>query len=416
MTERSERTLLPAVFLSTFLIRLGYGLALGVYTFYLGNTVETAGLTAAASPAIEASTVLFAGIAADRFGRLPILRVGLLFGSVLLFAMAFTRDPLYQTLISGAFGLSSASILAASLAVTGDVSARNERGFEMGRFDSFNLAGWIWGYALGLILVSVLNGKAHPGNLSVVFDIGSGVVLVALVALMALSRGLKETHIQRAFDRAEIKDALLRTDVLLVVLPWMPIYMLLGALFAFLGEAGSTLNIPSWELGGGILIAGSLLLFTQPFYGRLSDRLGRTRIMLVGVAGFLGVLLFGSLVAIFGISGLRALLIAGIGLSAIPALAFGPSSLAALTDSSRQSRRGTTMSFYSLSIATGMAVGLAVSAEFYTFWNTWGVVYFFALVAALLALFTALRIRRLHELRLQETPPLNNHATAGPPK
>ncbi len=416
MNAPAERTLLPAVFLSTFFIRLGFGLTLGIYTFYLGSTVETAGLTAAASPTIEAATVLFAGIAADRFGRLPVLRLALLLGGALLLVMSLTRDVLFLTLLSGAFGLTSASILAASLAVTGDVSARSERGLEMGRFDSFNLAGWIYGYALGLILVSVLNGTKHPETLAIGFDVGAAAVFAALATLIVLSRGQQETHVVNAFDGAELKAALLGSDILLIVLPWLAIYMLIGTLFAFLGVAGNTLSIAPWKLGAGIAAAGTLLLFTQPFYGRLSDRRGRTRVMLVGVAGFLGVLLFGSLIAVLGIAGWHVAFLAGIGISAIPALAFGPSSLAALTDASHRSRRGTTMSFYAFALAAGMALGLVASSEFYTKWSNWGVVAFFALVAAMLVVFTWLRLRRLSDEGAPERPSPTNSSNSAAAK
>ncbi len=409
------RSVLPAVFLSTFFIRLGFGLTLSIFAFYLGSTVETTGLTAAASPTIEAATVLFAGIAADRYGRLPVLKLALLSGAALLATMAFTRDPMFLTLLSGAFGFTSASILAASLAVTGDVSALGERGLEMGRFDAFNLAGWVYGFALGYILVSLVDGEKHPANLTLAFFVGAGAVLVALAVLVVLSRGHIEHPSERAFDREGLRNALLRPGILLVVLPWMSIYMLIGTLFTFLGSAASTLKIPPWELGVGVAAAGTLLLFTQPFYGKLSDRVGRTKMMLVGVAGFLGVLVFGSAIALFGIAGMRVLLLAGIGLSAIPALSFGPSSLAALTDASKQASRGATMGLYSLSIAGGMAIGLIASSEFYTLWRERGVVLFFALVGALLLFFTILRLRLLRRLEVSDLPPLtNSHAPSVP--
>lgn len=392
--------LLPAIFLSTFFIRLGFGLTLSIYAFYLSSDVETVGLTAAASPIVEFSTVLFVGIAADRFGRLPVLRAALASGAILLLAMSLTRDPLDQTLLSALFGLTSASILASSLAVTGNVSGKEERGLEMGRFDAVNLGGWVFGFSLGYILVSLLDADLkHSANLAVAFWIGGAVVLFALLLLVRLSRGHVETRQAHVLDPKRLKEALLKPAILLVVLPWSAIYMLIGALFTFLGSAATTYHIPPWELGTGVAVGGTLLLFTQPFYGKLSDRYGRSKVMLVGVAGFLGVLGFGTAIALYG---LRVPFIAGIGLSAMGALAFGPSSLAALTDVSKRTSRATTMALYSMTIAGGMGVGLISSSLLFTKYGVNGVVAFFGLVGAILVVFTLLRVLVVHPEAHQE--------------
>ncbi len=396
-----NHTLLPAVFLSTFFIRLGFGLTLSIYAFYLGSDVETVGLTAAASPLVEASVVLFAGMAADRYGRLPVLRGGLVAGAILLLLMSTTRLPLYQTVLSALFGLTSASILAASLAVTGDVSGKGERGLEMGRFDAVNLAGWVFGFSLGYILVSALHGQQHPANLSVVFWIGAGAVVLALAILLWLSRGHMERRQEGVADPKRLKEALLRPAILLVVVPWAAIYMLLGALFTFLGTAAATYSIAPWELGTAIAVGGTLLLFTQPWYGKLADRLGRGRIMLVGILGFLGVLGFGTAIVLYGLEGWRVGFLGGIGISAIAALAFGPSSLAALTDASRRISRATTMALYSMTIAGGMALGLISSSILYQAFGTNGVVIFFGLVGGILTVATLVR---LHYQRLGVSP------------
>jgi MFS family permease len=408
--DTGGKNILPAVFLSTFFIRLGFGLTLSIYAFYLGSTVETVGLTAAASPLIEASTVLFAGLAADRFGRLPVLKWALVAGAAILLLMSTTRNPVYLAVLSGIFGLASASILAASLAATGDMSLTSRRGMSMGQFDALNLGGWVYGYALGYGLVSVLNGQNDPSRLAMAFWIGGATVLVALALLWWMSRGYVEQGEAKVFDSKRLKEALLRAEILLVVLPWLAIYMLIGAMFTFLGSAATTLNVPLWELGIGVAVGGTVLLFTQPFYGKLSDRFGRTRVMMIGVAGFLGVLAFGGAIAI---KGLNLGLIAGLGISAFGALAFGPSSLAALTDESKKVSRGTTMSLYSMTIAGGMAFGLILSSVLFTNMGTNGVVIFFGIVGALLVVFTAIRTFHLKGRAAAVASPVNSESSSG---
>lgn len=385
--------LLPAVFTATLLIRFGFGITLSIYALYLGSSVGLVGAAAALAPALELSTVLFSGFAADRFGRLPVLRFGLALGVVVLLLMSTTRSLLLQGALSGVFGLASGAILASSLAFTGDVSPPEGRGREMGWFDAVNLAGWVSGFAAGYLLAGFL----PSARLNEAFWVGALAVLLGLVLVLGRARGYTELTAPKFFDRERIRAALGNPDTLLIILPWTAIYMILGALFTFLGPAARTLTIPLWELGLAILGGGSLLFLTQPFYGRLADRWGRDPLMRIGIAGFLGVLASASLLVVFGPG--RALLsdvcYAGIGLSAIAALAFGPASLAALADLSRRLNRATTMALYSMMISAGMTAGILLASALFTAFGNPGVVAFFILVGAFLAGVTLWRRARL---------------------
>ena len=91
----------------------------------------------------------------------------------------------------------------------------------------------------------------------------------------------------------------------------------------------------------------------------------------------------------------QAISYAGIGLSAIAALAFGPASLAALADLSRRLSRATTMALYSMMISAGMTVGILLASALFTALGNSGVVTFFVLVGAFLAGVTLWRRARL---------------------
>ncbi len=389
--SRPGADLLPVVFAATLLIRFGFGITLSVYAFYLGTSVELVGLAAALAPALELSTVLFSGLAADRYGRLPVLRFGLGLGAVVLLLMSLTRSLPLQGALSGTFGLASGAILASSLAYTGDVTTFVGRGREMGWFDAVNLAGWISGFAAGYMLTAVLPDP----ELNRAFWVGALAVLVALGLLLARSRHLHEPLARRFFDMERIRAAF-RVDVWVIILPWAAIYMIVGALFTFLGTAARGLTIPVWELGIAILAGGSLLFLTQPFYGRLTDRWGREPVMRLGIGGFLGVLLFAGAVVALGSSYpiVRDACYVGVGVSALAALAFGPSSLAALADLSLRITRATTMALYSLMISAGMTIGILLSSALFSALGNPGVIVFFVLVGIFLLLVTAWRRAR----------------------
>jgi MFS family permease len=195
----------------------------------------------------------------------------------------------------------------------------------------------------------------------------------------------------------------------MVTLPWLVIYMLLGTLFAFVGNAAVGTGIPSWWIAVAIGGGGFVLVLSQPWFGRLSDRWGRFRMMTIGAFGFVGILVGASLVATVGP---KPYAIAVVGVSVPAALAYGPAALAALADVSRSISRGTTMAVYSLVISAGMIVGLFGSANLYARFGAPGLDAFFGAVAVGLLGLTALRGRDLRTGRAREGPQATNGASA----
>lgn len=398
---RPKARLLRAVYGSTFFIRFAFGLTVSAFAAYVAghfsglnlSEVGLVGIVAAASPIGEFSTVLLSGIHADHFGRFPVLLTGMAGAAALFLAASFTRDAAALGAINLLFGVASGAILASSLAVVGDQTAEEVRGLAMGRFDATNLLGWVLGFAVGFGLL----GALPNGELPWVFRAGAVALTAGLLFAAVETRGHVEPRGLPSVRLADLSDAILRREVLTVALPWLVIYMLIGAAFAFLGSAGSGVGVSPTELALVLGGAGMVLLLTQPYYGRLADRFGRFRLMVVGTAGFLGVM--GSLVAITTWGALPEL-VGALGLSAAAALAYGPAALAALADLSRTLTRGTTMAVYSLVISLGMIVGLIASSSLYSHFGNVGIDEFFGGIAAGLL---ALTLVRWSDLRARRT-------------
>jgi MFS family permease len=389
--EESTR-LLRAVYGATFFIRFAFGLTVSVFAAYItghfsglsASEVGAVGAITSAAPIGEFTTVLASGVLADRRGRFPVLLGGMIGGAIIFLAVSFTRADAALTGANFLFGVASGAILAASLAVVGDRAERDERGAAMGRFDAMNLLGWVLGFAVGLGIL----GEVPNALLPWLFRAGAGVLLLGLVFAIFESRGLREAPSRRQFHLGDIRRAVLRRDVLVVALPWLVIYMLVGTGLSFLGSAGSGIGVPPWELalliGGG----GLVLLLSQPYFGRLADRYGTYRLMVVGTAGFLG--LMGSLAAISAF-GPRPELLGAAGVSVLAALAYGPAALSALAGVSQRTSRGTTMAVYSLVISAGMILGLLGSSELYSRYQLLGLDIFFGSIGAALVALTIVR-------------------------
>lgn len=390
----AARRPLYAVLASTFFVRFAFGVTIAVFASYLTGTsngtgsvdVGTVGLVSAMAPVGEFSTVLFSGASADRWGRFPVLFVGIGLSAVLFALVASTRSVVALGALNFVFGIASGAILAASLAVIADRSGADERGYEMGRFDAVNLFGWIGGFAVGFAAV----GALPNGTLGAIFLIGSLLLAVALAVAALLVRGTPWVVPTPAFDLARVVRAALRESVLIVTLPWLVIYMLIGTALVFLAKAATGAGVSTELLAGVIGGGGAILVVTQPFFGRLADRYGRNRLMSVGVTGFLLVMLFASLVLAYGP---QVPLLAALGVCVLVALVYGPAALAALADLATVLGRATTMSVYSLTISLGMLGGLIASTTLYVRLGNVGLYAFFGAIATALVVLTALRYR-----------------------
>ena len=386
------RPALSAVFTATFFVRFAFGITIAVFASYLaghstglsGSDVGNAGFVSSLAPIGEFSTVLFAGAAADRWGRFPVLFAGMGVAALLFVVISTTRAVPTLGAANLAFGVASGAILAASLAVIADRAAADERGYEMGRFDAMNLFGWIAGFAFGLGIEQVLPNS----KLDVVFLAGAAAILLGLLAGGALVR--KEVAMARArsFDFRRIVRSAVRSTVLVVTLPWLAIYSLLGTALVFLGPAAEGVGIRPGYVAIAIGAGGALLVISQPYFGRLADRAGRTRMMTVGAGGFVLVLVCASLLARYGVS---VPLLVGVGVGVACALAYGPAALAALADLATEQGRATTMAIYSLTISLGMFVGLLSSTALYGRYGTTGLYPYFGAIAVVLVGLTVVR-------------------------
>ncbi|MCI4372409.1 MAG: MFS transporter [Thermoplasmata archaeon] len=394
LTPTPGRRPLLAVLVATFFVRLGFGLTLAVFASYIvgrstgleGSDVGAAGLISAMAPVGEFSTVLLSGALADRYGRWPILFSGMAAAAILFAVAATTRDRFALGAINLVFGIASGAILAASLAVVGDRADESRRGYEMGRFDAMNLFGWVGGFALGFGLLGILPND----RLGLVFAGGSVALAAGLALTAGLLRGARTYHGTQSYNLRNVLRNVFRRSVLLVTLPWLVIYMLIGTALVFLGTAAQGIGISTTSLALVIGGGGAILVVTQPYYGGLADRFGRNRLMTIGATGFVGTMVFASLLLAYGVEDL---VLIGLGVSVIMALAYGPAALAALADLTFEMSRATTMSIYSLTISLGMLVGLIASTGLYSRYGNPGIYLFFGLVSTGLILLTVARLR-----------------------
>ncbi len=374
-------------------MRFAFGITTAVFASYLTGRTSglvpsefgLVGLVTALASIAEFSTVLFSGLAADRWGRWPVLGGGMVLAATTTLGFAFSRSAEWLGGMNFAFGIASGGILAASLAVVADEASDGTRGHEMGRYDAVNLAGWIVGFAVGFAALGLLAND----QLGWIFPVGTLSIAGGWVyARASFRRARPAAGVASARNLRAITEA----RVLAVTLPWLMIYMLIGAALVFLGVAAGGIGVPPLSLAVAIGAGGLALTVTQPIFGAMADRYGTTRLLIAGTGGFVLVLFGAILLATFPIS---AVAIALVAIGVVGGLAYGPAAFAALAELSRSVNRATTMAICTLFISLGMALGLLLATQLYQAFGPAGIDSFFAGIAVALIGLAVVRYRQV---------------------
>lgn len=282
--------MLSSLYFSTFMIRASFAIMLISFPIYIISLKSyfLFGIVLSSSPLFELLTVLGLGAYIDKHGRKSVLLLGLLVGSLALFALLLTKDPVPLFFINAFHGMSAAAILVASLALLADYAPPEQRGRAMGAFDFTNIFGWITGFGIGGVLIDV-----YHDDIGMTFVIAGVLGIIAWVwAAINVYEPHKEAHLGSEISFRVIAAVIKQRSVLLLIAPWFIIYLLISTMLTFTSKAGTQeLGLSGLELGLILGGGGAIFLVTQVIYGHLSDKYGRTRIMIIGTAGIVGIML-----------------------------------------------------------------------------------------------------------------------------
>jgi MFS family permease len=390
--------LTTSLYIATFAVRVSFAMVFIAFPIYLGAEVgylEYA-LMLSTWPLVETIMVLVVGADIDRRGRRNALIVSTGLAAVALSLFMLTDLPAWVAVVNGLMGVAAAGILVSSLALMADYAPPEKRGREMGVFQFVQIFGWLFGFAVGGVLVEVFEGR-----IEMLFMVAATLCAVAAVyAYINLREPQAKRHLTDRLTWSHLFSVLTQRSVVLLVLPWFIIYLLIGSMFTFAFKASfEELELSGFELAGLLVLGGAIILVTLVVFGHLSDRFGRIPIMSVGAIGMLCLMVtVGLMITTAPENGEDGELaehfssfVVPLAASAFLAGAFAPSALAALVDVSAQRRKGMTMGVYSFAISLSMAVGPIISGALIDTWGSWGYTAFLAGCGALVLLFVALR-------------------------
>jgi len=385
---RAKRDL-PALYLATMIIRAGFGSIFLLFPLYVpAGSVATA-QALAAYPLAELASAPIMGRLVDIWSRRWVLLSGLLSIALLTFLISLTRNYLLIALLHAAMGISAAAVTVASLTMVTDLTRQSNRGVGMGAFDFSNIVGYSAGIALATALLNL------ERNLSSIFMTTAALLFIAWGACALL---LEETKPEAGAQRFALNPLQGLDPGSRALLPlWFALTTVLGVIF-FLPRTLIESGLTSSQTGLLLLAGAGALGLGSVFFGRLSDKVGRGRIMGLGLIGAALLVYFVRLAASYDPPKFFELL-PMIGPSALLASALVPSALAYVGDRARLALRGTAMGLYSMMLSAGIASGNLLAGYLHELGGLSAILDAVAGLLALSLMLSALLLRRAGLLR-----------------
>ncbi len=344
MTRKIGLRMILYLYLAVFLTRIGFGSVTIIFPLYLPAGSFQVGLILALYPVAEAIFALPIGKLADRFSRKNLHVMGMLLITGLTAAIGLTTNLANIAILHAFMGVSAATAAVTSLTLLGDATKITNRGKSMGGFDLANLGGYGLGFGLGSLLVNVFAGR-----LAYAFWLTAGIFLIAgIMAIKLLDEPVRIQDLKQSQTRQPRIGRRIRP-----VLPvWIAQTVILGMYF-LLPKAFQEANFtPTTEMMIFLASLGGLFALGAIVFGHISDKVGRTKIMILGAMGELGFLI------LFGWSFPNFLRYQ---LYLAPlfflASAIAPAILAYVSDISGRARRGSANALYSVVLSLGLAMG-----------------------------------------------------------
>jgi MFS family permease len=197
------------------------------------------------------------------------------------------------------------------------------------------------------------------GALISLASFGAVYVACAIAGVLALGAGLllrdheprPTTKLELPHFWASLTTVLRDRGIMLVSLVEAAQYLVFGAIEAFLALYASSLGIPAWQIG--IILGVQLLsiVFAKPLMGRVSDRVGRRRVILPGLLiGAASVVLLPHFPNFIGLSVLS--LVFGLGFATVTS-----STAALVADLTKDGRYGSSMGVLRTVMDVGQSIG-----------------------------------------------------------
>ncbi len=295
--QKSNRRILTLLFLTLFIIMVGFGIIMPILPYYaekLGASATELGLLSALYAALQFLFAPFWGKLSDRVGRKPVLLLGL-FGFTFTFIGFGLSTELWMLFVTrGLSGLISSATLPTVMAYIADTTDSKARSKGM------SLVGASMG--LGMIFGPAIGGFLGEFNASAPFFFSAFLALaIAVFALFFLPESLSAENKLAAQNTTKKGGGVF--DIFRMLRGPLAFLLLLALLTSFgMAQLESTsalfyerrFHAGEADMGLIYMVMGVVSFFTQMFLvDKVINRLGEQRAIQFGLLGsFISFLLF----------------------------------------------------------------------------------------------------------------------------
>lgn len=270
-----NRTVL-AVSFAVFAAYVGTAMIVPVRVLYAEKQGASMAIIGAMATAFLVSNFIFQypmGWLADRFGRKPIMILGLVAQALISAAYAFVFDPVMFVVLRLLEGMVSATMLPSARALIADAVPAEKRGEAYGVFNAFFNASFLLGPGIGSLIAGL--------NYQLVFLAAILPRLFAIVVVLLVIQDARGSAGQQGAPRpVSLRE--------LFTLPLVGAYILVFGDYLYLGFDQTV--FPIWmsdHLGASVVVIGLVYIvwgipttLLSPVGGRIADRVRRSTLML----------------------------------------------------------------------------------------------------------------------------------------
>ena len=356
---------LRVLYISTFFLRTAFGALLLIIAKYVPCETDYEGLLnvaiiAVPYPLAEMLTANYFGMLSDRIGRKPVIVMGTALAASIVVLYTLSNNVWYLAAMHGIHGIGAAATVAPAIAMIADHAHSCDRGRQMGWFDYSTFIGYIIGAVIGGFLIDLVGAKTG-------FLLMAGLLGVSAIMLQIfVKRETVYTKSESMIGLRNLRKVFEVREVRLMFPIWLIIATLLGLAITYLPRIMLSEDVSGSTIGILFGAAGIALGLLQPFWGKVSDIVGRIPVMAYGVFSIMGII---AMVLLFpheiytrvdGEVEFRLVGLIPLGILGLGAGAFVPAALALMADSSKEDCYGATMGLYSFALGFGAFIAESI--------------------------------------------------------
>ncbi len=241
----------------------------------LGLSSSEIGFVAAASTITGIFVNFIAGTFSDIYGRKKMLTASGIFFATAPFTYLLVDNGLSLTLVRIYHGIATATFTPVSLATIADIY-REKRGEMMGTFSSVTMVGRLLAPTMAGLLITF-------SGFYEVYMVCGAIGIASLLSLTTMPPPETTFLNERNEKNLRFQSVLFNTRILLLGLINATIYFSMQGLETFLPLYMEALSIETWKIGALFTLQLFLIAISKPYMGRLSDKLGRRSLIIVGM-------------------------------------------------------------------------------------------------------------------------------------